>query len=129
MSQSFVFDFGSDVVAAALTSALRRSALQVVRSFDLHSALATHADCECPHHGTALCTCQYVVLLVYGEAAEPLVLTAHSNDNRTEVQIVEDAAAVPDPFLTRQVLAALVDMAPMLATLSAPATGVEADVP
>jgi hypothetical protein len=66
---------------------------------------------------------------VYGEAAEPLVITAHSRDNQTEVQIVEDATAVPDPFLTEHVLAALVDVGPMLVTVSAPATGVEANVP
>lgn len=129
MGKKFVFDCGSDAVASALTVALRRRVLQTVRSFDLHSALATQPDCECAHHGTALCTCQFVVLLVYGEAAEPLVITAHSRDNQTEVQIVDDTTAVPVPFLTEQVLAALVDVAPMLVTVSAPATGVEANVP
>jgi hypothetical protein len=51
------------------------------------------------------------VLLVYGEAAAPLVLTLHSHDDRTSAQIVRDAANAPDPHLAEQVMAALAEAA------------------
>jgi hypothetical protein len=51
------------------------------------------------------------VLLIYGEAVAPLVLTLHSHDDRTSAQIVRDAANAPDPHLAEQVMAALMEAA------------------
>ncbi|MBI5828927.1 MAG: hypothetical protein HZB20_05180 [Chloroflexi bacterium] len=111
MDASILFDSDGETVTRAATAALTRRGLYVVRSFDLRSALTPHANCDCPHHGTAQCTCQFVVLLVYGEAAAPLVLTLHSHDDRTSAQIVRDAANAPDPHLAEQVMAALTEAA------------------
>jgi hypothetical protein len=122
---------------------LTRRGFRVVRSFDLRSALApltAHVDCECPHHGTAKCTCQFVVLLVYGDpSAEPalslskgsggapVVITTHSQDAQAQVQIVrptgtgeavrdlkavrDDANSRPDARLVEQVMAAMFEAA------------------
>jgi len=74
---------------AALTAALERRGLRVTRSFDLHTALAGHDPCPCPHHGTEHCTCNYTILLVYcpigaGSALfVPWVVTAHQRDQAT----------------------------------------------
>ena len=129
MDASILFDSDGETVTRAATAALTRRGLYVVRSFDLRSARTSHAnseasrwDCACPHHGTAQCTCQFVVLLVYGDpstlplvagqvATAPLVLTLHSHDNRASAQIVRDAASVPDPRLAEQVMAALMEAA------------------
>jgi hypothetical protein len=60
--------------------------IRLERSFDLRSALNDQPACPCPHHGTAQCTCQYVVLLAYEEAASaPPVLTVHECDGITRV--------------------------------------------
>ncbi len=117
----------------AVTAALARRGLSAVRSFDLRSALAQHTDCQCPHHGTAECNCQFVVLLIYrqrqsqspgdGGAAPPVVLTCHCQDSRTEVQVVQDANAAPDPALAEQVSASLLEAA--LALRAAPDALVE----
>jgi hypothetical protein len=64
--------------------------LKVVRSFDLQVARAAHVDCSCPHHGTAQCDCQMVVMLVYGNMAEPLTLVAHSRDGKTHFTLVQN---------------------------------------
>jgi hypothetical protein len=139
MNESILFDCNGETAAQAATEALARRGFRVVRSFDLRSALAplaAHADCECPHHGTAQCTCQFVVLLIYGDPSTepalslskgsggaPIVITAHSRDAQAQVQIVrptgmlrDDANSRPDARLVEQVMAALFE-----AALTAPA--------
>ena len=133
MDASILFDSDGETVTRAATAALTRRGLYVVRSFDLRSAMAAHAGCECPHHGTAQCTCQFVVLLVYGDPSTreafgsaqdrvsgdaPVVVTAHSRDVQAQVQIVrptgmlrDDANSRPDPRLVEQVMAALFEAA------------------
>lgn len=116
MSDSVLFDSCGETAAQAATAALTRHGFRVVRSFDLRSAVTAHADCNCPYHGTAHCTCQFVVLLVYSEAGDPVVVTAHSRDTQARVQIVRDATTRPDPRLAEQVIAALVEAALTLQT-------------
>ena len=127
MNDDLTFNSTGEAAARTATAALIRCGLHVVRSFDLRSALTPRVNCDCPHHGTAQCTCQFVVLLVYGDpstsfdfaqdrrsgqvAAAPLVLTLHSHGDRTSAQIVRDAASLPDPRLAEQVMAALTEAA------------------
>ena len=142
MNDSILYDCNGETATQAATEALTRRGFRVVRSFDLRSAMAAHADreaspwdCECPHHGTAQCTCQFVVLLVYGDPSTepalslskgsggaPAVVTAHSRDAQAQVEIVrptgtglkavrDDVNARPDPRLVEQVMAALFEAA------------------
>jgi len=126
MNENILYDCNGEPAAQAATEALARRGFRVVRSFDLRSALAplaAHADCECPHHGTAQCTCQFVVLLAYGDPSTgsggaPVVITAHSRDAQAQVQLVrptgmlrDDANSRPDPRLVEQVMAALFEAA------------------
>lgn len=65
------FDLRIDAEAAVrlATDTLERHQLSVVRNFDLRDALQTqNTPCTCPHHETADCECNYVVLLVYDKA-------------------------------------------------------------
>jgi len=89
-----------------LISTMALHGFRLERSFDLRSALHDQPDCPCPHHGTAQCTCQYVVLLAYEEAANapPAVLTAHECDGITRVRV---AAGQPGERLSWSLLAAL----------------------
>jgi hypothetical protein len=111
MTESLAFNVTSEAAAQAVTATLRQHGLNVIRSFDLRSALAVHSDCQCPHHGTAQCTCQFVVLLAYGESGAPVVVTVHSRDAQAQVQIARDANARPEPRLVEQVMAALFEAA------------------
>ncbi len=118
MNDSILFNSDGETAAQTLTAALTRHGFRVVRTFDLRSALAAHSDretsqwnCDCPYHGTDRCTCQFVVLLVYGDATDPVVVTVHSRDTQTHVQIVHDALTRPDPRLARQVMAVLIKAA------------------
>jgi hypothetical protein len=140
--ESILFDCNGETAAQAATEALARRGFRVVRSFDLRSALAplaAHADCECPHHGTAQCTCQFVVLLIYGDPSTgsggaPVVITAHSRDAQAQVQLVrptgmlrDDANSRPDPRLVEQVMAALFEAALTVQAVLPRPTEVSAD--
>ena len=133
--ESILYDCNGETAAQATTEALTRRGFRIIRSFDLRSAMAAHAGCECPHHGTAQCTCQFVVLLVYGDPSTepalslskgsggaPVVVTAHSRDVQAQVQIVrptgtglkavrDDANSRTDARLVEQVMAALFEAA------------------
>jgi len=62
---------------------LSRASLRVVQTFDLQIARLAHPDCSCPHHGTEQCSCQLVLLLIYGEQEEPATLVIHGQDGKT----------------------------------------------
>lgn len=68
---------------------LTNSHLQVMQTFDLHTARLGTEDCPCPNHGTNDCDCQMTVLLVYGKAVEPATLVLHGNDDQTWLSLVD----------------------------------------
>lgn len=75
---------------------LRQQGMRVVQTFDLHAARHPVADCPCPSHGTGECDCQMLILLVYGEALEPVTLMLHGNDGRTWLSIAEAPGQNPN---------------------------------
>jgi len=119
MGQTVTFERLSDQVIAVITTTLSQRGYRVVCSFDLQSARASHIeDCPCPHHGTSLCTCQYMVLLVYpfaraGQANPPRVLTAHTYEQTTRVTFHRDASVRESE--ASALVSALVEAAMLLA--------------
>lgn len=85
-------------LAWAITQ-LERAGLQVRRSFDLLAARMAHLECSCPHHGTELCDCQLVVLLIYDQQNPPATLVAHSRDGQTQFALVDTPEQHLDPRL------------------------------
>ena len=59
---------------------LEQGGFQAVRTFDLQAARLAHLDCPCPHHGTAQCNCQMVVLLIYQGNSSPVTMVVHGTD-------------------------------------------------
>ncbi len=86
---------------------LAGSGLRIIRSFDLQSARSAHGECTCPHHGTAQCTCQFVVLLVYGPAGDPVTLVAHGQDGYTWFSLVDTPRQPADSKLRARITQAL----------------------
>jgi len=82
-----------------LLSCLSQAGMQVRRTFDLRSARAVEVDCPCPHHGTAQCACQMVVILVYQGSLGPISLLAHGHDQQTWITLVDNAEQPADPRL------------------------------
>lgn len=64
-------------------ASLSRAGLRVVPTFDLQIARLAHPDCSCPHHGTEQCSCQLVILLIYGKQEEPATMVIHGRDGKT----------------------------------------------
>lgn len=96
---------GCDEATAQALTLLSQAGLSVVRSFDLRSARSAHTVCTCPHHGTAECTCQYIVLLVYAREGAPITLVVHGQNGRTEFSFVDNPQQHADPWLLAQIAA------------------------
>jgi hypothetical protein len=107
MAQLLTLEYPSGEAVQWITQALSQADLQVATSFDLRTARAAHTDCACPHHGTALCDCQMVILLVYGTEACPATLVVHGRDGRTYLSLADTPGQRPPPRLTATIFAAL----------------------
>ncbi len=98
---------GCEEATARAVSLLSGSGLRIIRSFDLQSARSAHVECACPHHGTAECTCQFVVLLVYGHTGAPVTLVAHGQDGFTWFSLVDTPRQPADSRLRAKITQAL----------------------
>jgi len=78
---------------------LTQAGLRVVPTFDLQIARLAHPECECPNHGTEQCSCQMVILLVYGKQEDPATLVIHGQDGKTWISM-----ATPTETRSRQTL-------------------------
>jgi hypothetical protein len=89
-----------------LTSRLSEAGYQVTRSFDLQTAraeLRAPEECPCPNHGSAACTCQYVVLIVNKAGEAPTTLVIHGHDDRTLVSVGAPSDRQPADELERAI--------------------------
>ncbi len=77
-------------VRTQLETLLTEAHLQFAVSFDLKSA-RENAQCDCPYHGTAKCTCQYEILVVSDPRQYPgetRTITIHGRDGVTWVSLI-----------------------------------------
>ena len=81
------FDSSCNEALQLTKEQLLGAGLRPVQTFDLHTARLGPHGCSCPNHGTEECDCQMIVLLVYGEVAEPATLILHGNDGKTWVSV------------------------------------------
>jgi hypothetical protein len=109
MNEWILLECDGELAARAVTAVMTRQGLHVVRSFDLRSTRGPRTGCACPYHGTAECACQFVVLLVYGEAGAPATLMLHGRDAQARLKIVRDASQRPAARLVEQIMAALLE--------------------
>ena len=113
------FNIKPESALALITQDLQDHGYTVIRSFDLRSAreaLRDPEECACPYHGTSLCNCQYVVLLIHTqEDGEPFSLIAHGHENNTQLALVDaEKHTAPDEQTLqsiRSIVTALTDYA------------------
>jgi hypothetical protein len=74
-----------------LRQSLSHKGLRVLQTFDLQTARFSLESCSCPSHGINQCDCQMIVLLVYGNAEEPVTLMLHGNGGQTWLSIVNNS--------------------------------------
>ena len=84
-------------VIECVRQALEAHNWRVLRTFDLQSArsILPHIACNCPHHDTPQCTCQYAILLVYGTTPAPILIVVHGRDGWTSLSMpqLDDSGA------------------------------------
>src|SRR5262245_4851415 len=80
-------DLACEKVAAWVRERLTQAGLRVVPTFDLQIARLAHPDCPCPHHGTKACSCQLVILLIYGKQEGPATLVIHGQDGKSWISL------------------------------------------
>jgi len=85
----FSLQMACDELVAAASELLNRKGYPVIRSFDLQAARASQGQCSCPHHGTDLCDCQMIILLIYGIQGAPVSLIFHGHDGWTYISLAE----------------------------------------
>lgn len=104
-----IVDLPCDVALQTAKKKLSQANLRALQTFDLHATRARHTqqDCPCPNHGTAECDCQMVVLMVYGETAEPATLILHGSDGQTRFSIADDSSQRVDKKLIFSIKEAL----------------------
>ena len=81
---------------------MNRAGLYAIRTFDMHDTRDRETACTCPHHGTAQCDCQMVIILVYGEDDRPASMVVHGHDGQTWFSLVESLGTV-NPRLAAQI--------------------------
>ncbi len=72
-----------DKTQAWVVQELTSAGLRVVQTFDLNVARLAHPDCTCPNHGTEVCNCQMIVLLVYQKKGDPVTLVIHGQESKS----------------------------------------------
>jgi hypothetical protein len=109
----------SEEVIPELVNRLERQGLHVMITFDLQLARANQADCQCPHHGTERCTCQYAVLLVYDpkpRSSAHRTITAHGRDGEVWLSLLKSPTLRTDARPTSEAMG--VDLLELLSNLS-----------
>jgi hypothetical protein len=79
-----------DSVVIAACDCLVQGGMRVIQSFDLQLARANQGPCSCPYHGTELCDCQMIVLLIYSVQDIPVTLVCHGHDGWTHLSLVDN---------------------------------------
>ena len=96
-----------DEAVSKVTDILNETGLRVMVSFDSHHVRAIGSRPVCPHHGTADCDCQVVILLVYDEGQQPATLLAHGQDGETWISLAAAPGQRPPARLEKKISKAL----------------------
>lgn len=92
----------------SIQASLSQAGFSTVQTFNLQAAQLSSQESGCLTHESEECDCQLVILLVYGEPAEPATLVLHGNHAKTWLSIPESALLVPNTGLIGAIQKALV---------------------
>ena len=100
-------DLPCDTALQMAKRKLSLAGLRALQTFNLHAARLALHDCPCPNHGTKACDCQMVILMVYGETADPVTLILHGNDGQTWFSMADNPSQRADKTLIASIQRAL----------------------
>ncbi len=90
-----------------LIATLQDAGLHVMVSFDSRHTRVKQQEFLCPHHGTDICNCHIVVLLVYDTEGYPATLIAYGQDDEIWVSLTYPPGLRPSFSLQNQIKAIL----------------------
>ncbi|OGO11195.1 MAG: hypothetical protein A2032_05085 [Chloroflexi bacterium RBG_19FT_COMBO_49_13] len=111
MSDNFLFlvlEKTCDDAVEWFSEQVAQKGLRVVRTFDLKDARHANVDCPCPHHNTAQCDCQMVVLLVFQTGHQPISIVAHGYNGQTWFSVVDNPQQRADPRIEEAIRMVLI---------------------
>lgn len=91
---------------------LSEAGLRALQTFDLNNVRHTSLDWLCPQHGETGCDCQMVVLLIYGDAIEPVTLILHGSDGQTWLSFANSSSQNVDATVRCNIEQALQSQSP-----------------
>ena len=103
LSPFLSIDSSCDQALQMTKTQLSVAGLSAVQTFNLNTARLGSHNCCCPNHGTEACDCQMIVLLVYGDVAEPATLILHGNNGQTWISIAVSPSQRGDPKLVTHI--------------------------
>ena len=103
LSPFLSIDSSCDQALQAARTKLSEAGLSAVQTFNLNTARLGLHNCCCPNHGTDACDCQMIVLLVYGDVAEPTTLILHGNNGQTWISIADSVVEGGDAKLLSRI--------------------------
>lgn len=128
MQREFTVRGTCDEIVAAIRHELYAAGFRVEQPFELRSALALVPHCTCPHHGTALCDCQYIVLLIYGQVPMPATLVVHGRDHWCWLALADDPHEQEEKGLAIDILHTLAGVHPMITVDGAAGAALQAGI-
>ncbi len=103
MKPLLILNNGRENAIQQVTDALNNAGLQVIISFDSRRTRMDQTRIPCPHHGTAVCNCHIVVMLVYEAEGYPATLTAYGQDDDTWISLTYPPGLRPSATLQAQI--------------------------
>ena len=83
----FLLNEDCQILVKLVIEQVRAVGMQTVCSFDLEAVRARNSGFCCPTHGTAHCTCQMVILLIFNSYTVPLTMTMEGLDHQTWIYL------------------------------------------
>lgn len=96
-----------DEAVSEVIDNLHGCGLRAMISFDSRLTREMATPVVCPHHGTAVCDCRIVILLIYETDSRPATLLAHGQDGETWISLVIAPGQRPSAPLENKIRQAL----------------------
>ena len=91
LSPFLIVEENCEQVLRSVRETLTSTGFRAVQTFNLQIARQAHLECQCAKHGTTNCSCQMVVLLVYGKQDDPVTLILHGEEEATGISLADPA--------------------------------------
>jgi hypothetical protein len=93
----FILDQDCQLLTNQIVQEVEKAGLHALRSFDLDAIRASRNGFCCPTHGTSVCTCQLVILLILRRERGALTVILESGGQQTSVYFDSDQGVGEDP--------------------------------